>query len=565
MLSKRARLILLVGIAAGVIGHCSLAQYATSRQQPLAYWLLYWSCVSVVAWQFPKTKARDQKNGKVIFMFLLAVASLWCFLNVLECLYQSVSAVDGVDLFYYVCLARDRVWGYETSQVSVYTYFPGFFRFWQVIIFVFGSKLFVIQSAVIGLLLLNAILVCLIVKTTTKIWQLGLVGFALYVSFALRFEGLSGTSEPLATIGYLLGVWSWTICKGYHRPKISSILLGIGLGLALFCKEQAGLLSIGAVWLLFFSSKNQAVRSLVVDFGITALTASIVFIVLILLEGRGLFPLTTGLNTAMGYPAEWSWLRNIISQIRNDESLAWVSVLSISGIAFSLFKTRVLTDREHEICGLLVLSAIATLVQFRSQGNFHYCLLAIPGFAAAFLIQATAYYRSIHSDCWKGRQKKIAIVMSVVLPFLYCGQRNVTLCFVDAECILGRIAPSRAWHETSEIANDLKEFERLVEPRSTMAILPINRTAIYFRLNTVDPLGYAFSNRSAEISSTSEPIRFVVALKPPMTRSENIDWNGAECDKRLQNFIDHGYYPIAIGNRLKLLRAPFAFSEKQTQ
>src|SRR5262245_42960460 len=64
--------------------------------------------------------------------------------------------IEGVDFYYYLCVARDLADGVEQS-VMRHFYFPGVYRFWQAVFAVAGRSLPAIQWAYVALLAANAL------------------------------------------------------------------------------------------------------------------------------------------------------------------------------------------------------------------------------------------------------------------------------------------------------------------------------------------------------------------------------------------------------------------------
>src|SRR5262245_6907047 len=64
--------------------------------------------------------------------------------------------IEGVDLYYYLCVARDLADGVETSPMRHF-YFPGVYRFWQAAFAVAGRSLPAVQSVYASLLAANAL------------------------------------------------------------------------------------------------------------------------------------------------------------------------------------------------------------------------------------------------------------------------------------------------------------------------------------------------------------------------------------------------------------------------
>ena len=127
---------------------------------------------------------------------MLGTAAIYTYL------YFAHSTIGGVDWFYYLCYARDQIQGTPTSE-NVYSYFPGVYMFWRQAMFWFGFDLNALRCIVILILLINAVLVELIIWRHTKCVALSWIGGLLHLILMIRFQGLTGVTEPIAMIPLL--------------------------------------------------------------------------------------------------------------------------------------------------------------------------------------------------------------------------------------------------------------------------------------------------------------------------------------------------------------------------
>ena len=70
--------------------------------------------------------------------------------------------IGDVDLFYYLCNARDMN-NHSLSSDDCYSYFPGVYRFWRTVMLTVGERLEIIQWTYVLVILTNVLLVAAIV------------------------------------------------------------------------------------------------------------------------------------------------------------------------------------------------------------------------------------------------------------------------------------------------------------------------------------------------------------------------------------------------------------------
>jgi len=407
-------------------------------------------------------------------------------------------AVGNVDLFYFLSYARDMNLGREVSD-NAYSYFPGVYRFWQSALWLSGESLPALKTWHLGVVGLNCLLIATLLWRLTRSLLVALFAASWALLLYSRFQGLDGTSEPLATIPLLIAICCWNGELLQGRKGIWRCLgLGIGIGLALYCKQQAGLLSIGAATLLLESNSDSSkgrrhdLRILVA----LPLVALSTLLLAILAEGAELAPLWKGLSTAAGYGQEGSWLHNIYVQLRRDETAALAALLAVATICWWARGKRTSTETEQRqlsIAMMLALAGLATLIQLRSRAFHHYMLLAIPSLVTC---SSLAWLRlwSHRSDSWRSRRVPcLALLILPLLPFLLESG-------IDDGFLAGRIprpvehGTQQRWHQRTLLQQDLERIREKLPAGTSVLLVPARHNSIHFLLGTRSAAasGYGF-------------------------------------------------------------------------
>ena len=106
--------------------------------------------------------------------------------------------------------------------------------------------------------------------------------------------------------------------------------MGIFLGLSVYMKQQAGLLTLGAAALFLGRlASDRSARHGWPHLVVIPLVALAALSLGLLAEGRGWVPWQRGLQWAAGYGREGSLLLNLYTQVRGDESAALAAGLSV--------------------------------------------------------------------------------------------------------------------------------------------------------------------------------------------------------------------------------------------
>jgi hypothetical protein len=350
---------------------------AAAGQQPWIIWLVATNHIGLFV-----VMGRQRPYARrfvVQMLFAIASVSLLIFLT------QAQPHVGGPDFFYYICYARDMVRTPAEVSPNAYCYFPGGYSFWSVVWRWTDGELASLQWTVVSVLLLNGVLIFGVVYRHIKRYAWAAYAGLYYLLAAFRFEGLEGTTEPIATLWFLAALLIWD-----GRPlKIRDhrwIAVGLLLGCTVWTKQQAGLLCLGAAaWAVNRGAPPEQRHDWAAIAAIPIVAAFSLWM-LILREGQGTAPLIAGLSQTQSYVAEGSLAQNLWSQIRNDESIfLWMFTSTFMSVFWAVAVTRRKRrwTRQCELGLFCTLAALFTLVQFRSRPYAHYFLLALPALAIA--------------------------------------------------------------------------------------------------------------------------------------------------------------------------------------
>ena len=431
-------------------------------------------------------------------LLLVALISSLVYLN------TAWRSIGSVDFFYYICGARDMLMPDVTVSDHCYSYFPGVYAFWRAVMRFVGAALPQLQWSYALVLALNASLIAVIVGRVTRSLLASCFTVVWYLVLISRFEGFSGVSEPLATVVLLSGVllWGGQPLRGFRGTTLA-VLFGVAIGLTVYTKQQAGLLTLGCLSLLVL--RHSMAHDRQHGWGQLALLPVVAIVTLltgILLEGRGWIPLTKGLSLASGYGTEGSLLRNLYTQIRGDESAALAAGLMVftwCGILWKGNHRRWADASGFQIASFAVLAFLFALVQFVSRPFGHYMLLAIPWLVIGSVLLAHALWRHLPERLTRSLLVRNLLLAAVALLFFNTSGRTNTL-YAWRWHLPSDMRVNKLWHEQPTRAQDIAAAQTVVIPGSEMYIVPSRHNSIYYLLqtHTANPDGYTYLDADLE-------------------------------------------------------------------
>jgi hypothetical protein len=401
----------------------------------------------------------------------------------------------GIDWFYYLCYSRDGINFFGTAD-NMYSYFPGIYQFWRTAMRLVGTDVASLQNVIIVALGLNAVLIGVVVfqHTRCKLISSGAALWALVV--LIRFDGLRGESEIIASLFFLSTMIAWKGTPLDHWKKWKLLFVfSLGLGLTVYMKQQAGLLAVGALALgweqLSPRSSNRHRWGMLVSL---PLLAGLLLVGFIFIEGRGLEPLSLGLSTAASYPSRDSWLHNLYVQFRHDESF-WIVVL-VTMVMFIRQQTKSpegsspTNTSSARLVKFLLVGGFVTLLQFKIRPYHHYLLLTIP----AFTISAAIIWHEHRYLIERGIKQRMLMVFLAALPF--CWAEDYQWAYHPAQVpTAAQVAELTNWHQQVSSGRVIAELRRNIPPATALMILPSRHNSIHYLADTrsSSPHGYSFN------------------------------------------------------------------------
>lgn len=469
-------------------------------------------------------------------------------------------AIDGVDFYFYLCFGRDLLHGVPDPTLAKYAYFPGGYRYWELVMALFGEDLPTLQLAFVCTLAANAALCGAIVTRCVKSAGAGVLAGLCYLALASRFEGMDGTTEPLSTLFALSGLLAWggmplQGTAGWRR----ALLLGAGLGLAAWIKQQGGLVALGAgVLAINFVMNPPAVRDRFWQVLAVPAAASFVFIIAMLLEGHGLAPLHAGLHAVREYEAHGSLTKNLLRLAGNSGSVVWFVLAALyfwTAILGSSFTGGARQAPWISVVGYSLIAALATFTQFAKREYPHYGLLSAPYLAIAVTIMAVRAAQTAGA-VWPRLRPFIAIATAGVLVLPAVNSMGRVGYFQIWPIVWNPIVshqrvwhdnPSdrKLWHQDPDVASDLQSLSALIARGEDVLILPPRQNVIHFLTGSVsltNPHGYGWGPMDASQTIRSPSLDAVVVLHPrTFERGDALNCKYIGCDRAVSALPGNGF------------------------
>jgi hypothetical protein len=483
---------------------------------------------------------------------LTVLAIAWVAVAAFRYLALARPRMEGVDFYYFACIARDFLQGTANASLPHYAYFPGGYRYLQAAMAVFGEDLSALQYVVAGTLVANAVLCGVITARCVQSVGAGVLAALWYLMLASRFEALYGTTEPISTLFALAGLLAWggrplRGTEGWRR----ALLLGIGLGLAAWTKQQGGLAALGAgVLALNYAFNRPAVRDSPWQVLGVAVTAAGAFLIAILLEGHGLAPLRIGLGLVERYAAEGSLMGNLGPLAKQAGLAGWV-ILPVAFFWVAMLGSAFTTGARQEpwvaVAGFCMIAALAAAAQFTKRAYLHYALLAVPFVAIAVTVIVARAAQAIASASPRfGPFAAIAAAGLLVMPAATGALRDGYLRAWPPSW-QPAVAQGAPWHESADVAADLQSLKGLVRPGEDVLVLPPRRNVIHLVLGTragESRSGYGWSPGDDTPVLRSPRLRAVIVLdKQAMDEIDVATCKLRHCGRAIDALAASGFGP----------------------
>lgn len=478
-------------------------------------------------------------------------------------LLAAVPAVDGVDFYFYLCFGRDLLHGVADPGLAKYAYFPGGYRFWEFVMAVSGEDLATLRIAFVATLAANAALCGLIVARGVNSPGGGVLAGVWYLILASRFEGLDGTTEPISTLFALLGVLAWggmplSGSRGWYR----ALLLGAGLGLAAWVKQQGGLVAIGAGAIAFEYAMNPAAsRHRPMQMLAVPAAAIGTFVLAVLLEGHGMAPVLSGIR-AVG---EYEPIGSLAENLQRPAQLASVAgvffaIILLVWFAISGFPGNVRRSPWFALAGFSVLATLATLIQYAKRDTPHYALLAVP-FLTIAVIAVTVRMIQL-----AGRAlPRLKLLIGIAVTGLLLNPGIVSLDPIENFQVWPLVSSPvvsmhEPWHERDQPAADIRSIAHLVSPGENVLILPPRRNAIHYLLGTrslANPHGYGWGPQDASQTIGLPSLDAVLVLGPRILEAgDTQNCRMINCERAISALPENGFRVAATRATMTLWRRP---------
>jgi hypothetical protein len=443
--------------------------------------------------------------------FALAILGLAAL--VASLVLQSRPFIGGVDFYYYVLFARDLAAGWPDVSDARYVYFPGVYTFWATVLSLSDGSLASLQWAYVGLLLANGIVIGCILASLTKSWLGGVLAASVYLLAAGRVGAGEGTTEPIATLPYLAGVWLWILLSRGGRKMPGIVALASGFGLALYAKQQGGLLALGALGLLpcalavgAFPKYKPAQLALI------PLGAGAVFLCAMGVEGGGLDAVKAGLAFARGYPAQGDWLGHV-QQI-------WSLTQPISGmflLASLLWPVLLVVRAQAEpvsvpvlaTLGLSIFSTWGGLIQFSKRGYLHYALLPLPSAIIASGLALYVVARWFHQQTGDRPWLDGAVLALGTAALFWVSWAGTALA---NEAIRAVVLPTR-WTTQQDRGKVFAPLCKHVQPGTDLLLIPPRENRVHWFCRT-----RSVSWKVKQDWEPTDPARYLPTLASPEVR-----------------------------------------------
>lgn len=465
---------------------------------------------------------------------------------------QVIPEVEGADFWHYLCNSRDIVLSDIEAPLARYAYFPGVYTFWTIVLRVFGGTLFSVQVAYVFLQFLNIVAVGLLAGLVTRQGWLAIWSSLAFAVICCRYEGFEGQTEPLATLPILIGLIIW---RGRPlRLPVSYISLGLAFALAVYCRQQGALLAMAYVSVVFseWLRGHRETRDRVAMLGIPVISGCS-FLLLVLLEGEGLQPITLGLELANQYARESSWWENMI-YFRDRNWPIGVGILCLIAGYLAIISRQSTRQWLKEPAGCLfgyTLGAVLlSLLQYCWRPYQHYFLIGAP-----FLVLGLAL---LGHYIWTNLPREAADFPITRLLFItLAGAIALVPGPLPGDLHLWSLKkyPGPPHDNLYRDLQSVKALAPHVRQGDVAVLLPLGQNEVHFMLGTRSKLkaGYRWPHDSLDDVNWNET-DVVVVFK----RSVYVDqkWKEMDCETAFNAMLAAGFEPKVETEMMTLYRKP---------
>ena len=168
-------------------GHALFGTRLNVGTHTFIFLLWYWVCLASGAYALSRLVPAQSFSEIKPLKITVQVLALLAATNSILYLIAARHAVDSVDLFYFLCESRDKLWGIDSWNNVASLHFPGVYVFWKSVLSVSGGSFAAVQWAATMLLAANALVTGFIVFRMTQHGTIGVLSgvLMLLVSCAL--------------------------------------------------------------------------------------------------------------------------------------------------------------------------------------------------------------------------------------------------------------------------------------------------------------------------------------------------------------------------------------------
>jgi hypothetical protein len=254
----------------------------------------------------------------------------------------------------------------------------------------------------------------------------------------------------------------------------------------------------------------------------------VVFLVALLLEGRGWMPLERGVGWILEYQDEGSWLRNLYTQVRGDESAALAALLAVVVWVTLLVgaKRNYWAQRDaFQLVSGVIVAGLATLLQFRTRPYGHYMLLAVPCVVLAVSLLCLLVLPSILDRFGRRPLARFLLLSAIAIPFVNtAGQEDTLYVWRIPSTASDVLRPQ--WPTQLSVRSDLERLKEIIPPKTVMFHFPPRHNSLYYLLETysASPFGYVYFTPVLEDIAWEE-CEHVICLRGALDETDREYWS----------------------------------------
>jgi hypothetical protein len=372
---------------------------------------------------------------------------------------------------------------------------------------------------------------------TRKGW-LAIWSSLAFAVICTRYEGFEGQTEPLATLPILIGLIVW---RGRPlRMPVSYISLGIAFALTVYFRQQGALLAMAYASIVFseWLRGHRETRDWIAALGIPVISG-VCFLLLVLLEGEGLRPITYGLWQANQYARESSWWENTI-YFRDRNWPVGVSILCLIAGYLAILSTKETRQWLKEPAGCLfgyaLWAVLLSLLQFSWRPYQHYFLLGAPFLALGLALLGHYIWTNLPKDAADFPITRLLAITLAGAVVLVPGHLPGDLHLWSFRKYPG----PPPWLSFPKNLQSVHTLAQHVQRGEVAVLLPLGQNEVHFMLGTRSKLkvGYGWPHDLDKADWDETDV--VVVFKRHYVEQR---WEEMDCDAAFNAMLSAGFEP----------------------